>query len=167
MISLVLDPSRLRLGVAGSGPAAERRLSLLRAAGAEPLALSASPGPGIPALDLLWIADLTPPEAARLAAAARAQGALVNVEDQPALSDFRNTAELRRGDLLVSVSTGGQSPGLAGAIRDRIGALFGPDWAGRVAALGARRRIWRAEGRGLAELARLSREAIARSGWLA
>ncbi|MGH7077142.1 MAG: NAD(P)-dependent oxidoreductase, partial [Acetobacteraceae bacterium] len=124
MISLVLDPSRLRLGVAGSGPAAERRLSLLRAAGAEPLALSASPGPGIPALDLLWIADLTPPEAARLAAAARAQGALVNVEDQPALSDFRNTAELRRGDLLVSVSTGGQSPGLAGAIRDRIGALF-------------------------------------------
>ncbi|MGH7082342.1 MAG: siroheme synthase, partial [Acetobacteraceae bacterium] len=108
-----------------------------------------------------------PPQAARFAAAARAQGALVNVEDQPALSDFRNTAELRRGDLLVSVSTGGQSPGLAGAIRDRIGVLFGPDWAGRVAALGARRRIWRAEGRGLAELARLSREAIARSGWLA
>ncbi|MGH7104730.1 MAG: precorrin-2 dehydrogenase/sirohydrochlorin ferrochelatase family protein [Acetobacteraceae bacterium] len=164
MIPIVLDPSRLRLGVAGRGPAAERRLSLLRAAGAEPLALSAD---RLPALDLLWIADLPLPRAETLAAAARARGALVNVEDQPALSDFRNTAELRRGDLLVSVSTGGQSPGLAGAIRDRIGTLFGPEWAGRVAEFGARRRMWRAQGSRLAALARLSREAIARSGWLA
>lgn len=169
MIPIVLDPSRLRIGVAGGGPAAERRLALLRAAGAEPLALLADAS--LSALDVLWIADLPLPDAARFAAAARAQGALVNVEDQPALSDFRNTAELRRGDLLISVSTGGQSPGLAGAIRDRIGALFGPEWAERVTEFGARRRAWRAQGRaeghGLAELARLSREAIARSGWLA
>lgn len=166
MVPIVLDPSRVGLGVAGSGPAAERRLALLRAAGAQPLPLRADPGT-LPALDLLWIADIPVLHAARLAATARAQGTLVNVEDQPALSDFRNVAELRRGDLLISVSTNGQSPSLAGAIRDRIGGLFGTEWAERVADLGARRRGWRAEGRALDELARLSAEAIARSGWLA
>ncbi|HVB67417.1 MAG TPA: siroheme synthase, partial [Acetobacteraceae bacterium] len=94
-------------------------------------------------------------------------GILVNVEDRPELCDFRNAAELRRGDLLIAVSTGGASPGLAGAIRNRIAALFGPEWAGRVAALGARRRAWRAEGRALPELARLTAAAVAEAGWLA
>ncbi|MGH7066654.1 MAG: precorrin-2 dehydrogenase/sirohydrochlorin ferrochelatase family protein [Acetobacteraceae bacterium] len=166
MVPIVLDPSRLRLGVAGHGLAADRRMALLRAAGARPLALTADLGL-LPALDVLWIVDLPLSHAGRLAATARAQGTLVNIEDRPALSDFRNAAELRRGDLLISVSTNGQSPGLAGAIRDRIGGLFGTEWAERVADLGARRRAWRAEGRALAEVARLSAEAIARSGWLA
>lgn len=166
MIPIVLDPSRLRLGVAGHGLAADRRMALIRAAGASPLALPAGLD-RLPALDLLWICDLPLSDAARLAATARAKGTLVNVEDRPQLSDFRNAAELRRGDLLISVSTNGQSPGLAGAIRDHIGGLFGTEWAERVADLGARRRAWRAEGRALAELQRLSAEAIARSGWLA
>jgi precorrin-2 dehydrogenase len=166
MIPITLDPARLRLGVAGDGPAAARRLRLLRAAGAAPLRLAGAGGP-LPGLDLLWIADLPADAAAALAAAARAQGVLVNVEDRPELCDFRNAAELRRGDLLIAVSTNGASPGLAGAIRDRIGALFGPEWAARVAALGARRRAWRAAGHGLPELARRTAAAIAEAGWLA
>ncbi|MDE2581767.1 MAG: siroheme synthase [Rhodospirillales bacterium] len=166
MIPVTLDPIRLRLGVAGDGPAVARRLRLLAAAGASPLHLCGDPA-AWPPLDLLWIADMAEPAAARLAAAAHDRGILVNVEDRPELCDFRNTAELRRGDLLVAVSTGGQSPGLAGAIRDRIGALFGPDWADRVAALGARRRAWRAEGRSLPELARLTAASLSDSGWLA
>ncbi len=166
MIPITLDPARLRLAVAGTGPAAARRLQLLRAAGADPLVLTpASTVP--PQLDLLWIADLDAASAAALAAVARARGILVNVEDRPELCDFRNAAELRRGDLLIAVSTGGASPGLAGAIRNRIAALFGPEWAGRVAALGARRRAWRAEGHTLPELARLTAAAVAEAGWLA
>ena len=166
MIPITLDPARLRLGLAGTGPAAARRRRLLRAAGAAPLDLSADPA-ALPPLDLLWIADLPAGPAARLAAAARARGILVNVEDRPALCDFRNAAELRRGDLLIAVSTGGASPGLAGAIRDRIAALFGPEWAGRLAALGVRRRAWRAAGHDLPALARLTRAALAEHGWLA
>jgi len=165
MVPIALDPSRLRLAVAGNGAQAERRAALLRAAGAEPTILPGEAGE-LPPLDVLWIADLAPDEAARLAARARALRILVNVEDQPALCDFHNTAELRRGDLLISVSTNGQSPGMAGAIRDRIGSMFGPEWEDRVAELGARRRAWQAEGRSLRELALLSADALAQSGWL-
>ncbi len=165
MVPIALNPSRLRLAVAGNGALARRRVALLRAAGAEPLTLPAE-APELPPLDVLWIADLPPGAAAELAAVARARGILVNVEDQPALSDFHNTAELRRGDLLITVSTNGQSPGMAGAIRDRIGAMFGPEWAERVAELGARRQAWRAEGHTLRELALLSADALAQSGWL-
>lgn len=170
MVPIALNPSRLRLAVAGIGPAADRRVALLRAAGAAPLRISTSGisagTAAVPPLDILWIADVAPSEAARLAETARQQGVLVNVEDQPALSDFHNTAELRRGDLLITVSTGGQSPGLAGAIRDRIAAMFGGEWGGRLKEIGARRRRWRAEGRALDELRRLSAEALAQSGWL-
>ena len=167
MIPVALDPARLAIGLAGDGPAAARRRRLLAAGGVTPVAVAADPGAALPTLDLLWIADLPPARAAALAAAARAAGALVNVEDQPDLCDFRNAAELRRGDLLIAVTTGGRSPGLAGRIRDRIGALFGPEWAERLAALGARRRAWRAEGHDLPELARRTEAALAEAGWLA
>ncbi len=166
MIPVALDPSRLRIAVAGGGPASARRLAELRAAGAEPLPIPPEPA-FLPPLDLLWIADLPPDRAAPLVAAAHAQHTLVNVEDQLALCDFRNVALLRRGDLLIAVSTNGQSPGLAAAVRDRIAALIGPEWAARTAALGARRRAWRAAGRTLPELARLTSALLARSGWLA
>jgi precorrin-2 dehydrogenase len=166
MIPIVLSPDRLRLAVVGDGPAAARRLRLLREAGGAPLRVSADPD-AWPPLDLLWIADLSEDAAARLAATARARGILVNVEDRPESCDFCNVAELRRGDLVIAVSTGGRSPGLASAIRDRIGLTFGRDWAERVATLGARRRAWRAEGRSLPELARLTAAAIAEAGWLA
>jgi len=167
MLPITLDPTRLRLAVAGDGPAAARRVALLRAAGAAPLVLVDAGARALPALDVLWIADLAPERAAPLAAAARARGILVNVEDQPALCDFQNAAELRRGDLLIAVSTGGAGPGLAGMIRDRIGAMFGPEWAERLATLGARRRAWQAAGQDLPALARATRDAVAAEGWLA
>ena len=55
---------------------------------------------------------------------------LVNVEDRPALCDFHSVAEVRRGDLLLTVSTGGASPGLAARIRARLAAEFGPRMGG-------------------------------------
>jgi precorrin-2 dehydrogenase/sirohydrochlorin ferrochelatase len=44
----------------------------------------------------------------------------VNLADRPDLSDFHVPAIHRRGPLLVSVSTGGATPGLARAIRERL-----------------------------------------------
>ena len=166
MIPIALDPSHLRLGVAGDGPAAARRRARLAAGGAEPVVVDA----GVPLfgqIDVLWIADLPEQAAAELARAARKAGVLVNVEDCPELCDFHSVAELRRGSLLVGVSTGGESPGLAGRVRDRIAALLGPEWARRVGELGSLRRGWRAEGRTVEELARLSDEHIDLAGWLA
>jgi precorrin-2 dehydrogenase/sirohydrochlorin ferrochelatase len=66
---------------------------------------------------------------ARVARDARAVGAWANVADDPVDCDFFGPAVLERGDLRVAVSTGGASPHLAAALRDRLGEIFGPEYA--------------------------------------
>ncbi len=89
---------------------------------------------------------------------------LVNVEDRPALCDFHSVAAVRRGDLLLTVSTGGASPGLAARIRARLATEFGPEWAERVALLRSRRDAWRRDGEDVGDLT----DALLRAnGWLA
>ena len=112
MIPISLDPGQVRIGLVGRGESLRRRLAMLGAGRAQHLAVfSDEAGDGLPtaddlaALDLLWIAGLPQTLAAELVATARAHRVLVNVEDQPALCDFHSVAELRRGDLLITVST--------------------------------------------------------------
>ena len=105
-----------------------------RAAGPA-LRIPARRGPISRRLRALWIVGLPDDEAVELAALARSERVLVNVEDRPALCDFHSVAEVRRGDLLLTVSTGGASPGLAARIRARLAEEFGPEWADRVALL--------------------------------
>jgi len=59
----------------------------------------------------------------------RDAGVLVNRTDAPEEGDFSLPALLRRGELTVSVSTGGSSPALAALVRDRLGASLGPEWS--------------------------------------
>lgn len=49
---------------------------------------------------------------------------LVNVVDNPALSTFHVPAKLTRGDLTISVATGGSSPTLAKVIRDELAEVY-------------------------------------------
>lgn len=56
-------------------------------------------------------------------------GLLVNVVDCPALSSFIVPATMRRGELSISVSTGGASPALARRLRERLEAEFGEEYA--------------------------------------
>ncbi len=51
---------------------------------------------------------------------ARARGILVNSADDPQRCDFFLPARVRRGDLLVTVSTGGQSPAMASWLKRRL-----------------------------------------------
>jgi precorrin-2 dehydrogenase/sirohydrochlorin ferrochelatase len=60
----------------------------------------------------------------RIAADARAAGALVNVADQPEDCDFFLPATLTDGDVVVAVGTGGLAPGLAVEIKDRLAAAL-------------------------------------------
>ncbi len=186
MIAVALDPSALPIAVAGRGPAALRRFLALRSAGARDLLLfsdqpdsdlAAAAGnnlrhrlpthPDLTTLRALWITDLPIDRAAELAALARTAQILVNVEDQPALCDFHNVAEIRRGDLLLTVSTAGSSPGLAARIRARLAVDYGPEWGDRVAQLRDRRSNWRRAGRQPAEVTALTDALLHANGWLA
>ncbi|HYX31692.1 MAG TPA: bifunctional precorrin-2 dehydrogenase/sirohydrochlorin ferrochelatase [Oligoflexus sp.] len=54
---------------------------------------------------------------ARIAAAARARGILVNAVDEPASADFFFGAQIERGPLQIAISTQGLFPGVARALR--------------------------------------------------
>lgn len=179
MLPIGLDPA-LPVAVAGRGLVAQARHARLAAAGLAPAFFTDAPSPGDPPvalprlpaaedlarLRLLWVAGLPEALASRLAQAARAARLLVNVEDVPDLCDFHSLAEVRRGDLVIAVSTGGRSPALASRLRARLEDEFGPEWAGRLAWLGERRRRWRARGLSGERLARISHAAIDAKGWL-
>lgn len=55
-------------------------------------------------------------------------GCLVNVVDDPEHSNFITPAVVRRGEVVVSISTGGSSPALARRLRERLEALVGPEY---------------------------------------
>jgi precorrin-2 dehydrogenase/sirohydrochlorin ferrochelatase len=65
----------------------------------------------------------------RIAAEARAVGALVNVVDRPALCSFIVPALVSRGDLTVAISTGGASPAFARKLRQTLEQQFGEEYA--------------------------------------
>jgi glutamyl-tRNA reductase len=60
----------------------------------------------------------------RIAADARRHSALVNSADGAAESDFIFPALLRRGDLLIAISTSGTDPALARRIREELELIF-------------------------------------------
>ncbi len=71
----------------------------------------------------------------QVASDARAAGVLVNVVDRPELCDFIVPAQVRRGDLLIAISTGGAAPALARRMRERLEKEFGPEYATLLAVL--------------------------------
>ena len=102
-----------------------------------------------------------------MAQAARAAGALVNVEDVVELCDVHLPALVRRGDLTIAISTAGRSPALARRLRRRIERQYGPEWAGRLAELAEARRQWRGEGLSPGEVSRRSDAFLDEKEWLA
>ena len=63
-----------------------------------------------------------------IAREARTRGVLVNVMDDPKNCDFAAPAIVRRGDLVIAISTGGKSPALAKRLREELEKRFGPEW---------------------------------------
>jgi precorrin-2 dehydrogenase/sirohydrochlorin ferrochelatase len=114
----------------------------------------------------LCVTALPADRATELAALSRAAHVLVNVEDQPALCDFHSVAEVRRGDLLLTVSTGGASPGLAARIRAKLAAEYGSEWGERLALLRDCRSAWRQAGRQPPEVTALTDAVLHANGWL-
>jgi len=63
-----------------------------------------------------------------VAAEARRGGALVNLPGDPDAGDFTLPALLRRGDLLLTISTAGRNPALAALLKDRLAEWLPPHW---------------------------------------
>ena len=74
---------------------------------------------------------------ASIALESHRRGALVNVMDDVRNCDWAAPAVVRRGDLVLAISTGGRSPALARKLRLDLSERFGPEWADLVEVLRA------------------------------
>jgi precorrin-2 dehydrogenase / sirohydrochlorin ferrochelatase len=166
LLPLVLDPANSKVGLAGSGPALERRRAVLADAGIVPVPVALDASEAFLGLRVLLIAGVDREAAAALAGRAKGAGLLVNVEDEPSLCDFHVPAIVRRGDLLLTVSSAGRSPGLVRIVREWLEEHFGPQWAGRVGEASERRVDWRGAGLPPEEISKRTRALVEQNGWL-
>ena len=81
-----------------------------------------------------------------------AAGVWVNSADDPANCSFTLPAVVRRGPVMVTVSTGGQSPALATWLKARVAAEIGPEYEVLVSLLAAEREAIQASGRSTEEV---------------
>ena len=75
------------------------------------------------------------------------RGVWVNSADDPDNCSFTLMSVIRRGDLVVTVGTGGRSPALATWLKERITAELGPEYETLVELLSDARDAMQAEGR--------------------
>ncbi len=120
----------------------------------------------ITAATVVMLAGLERRLAEAYVAQARQAGRLVNVEDVNDLCDFYFTANVRRGRLVIAVSTSGASPVLARKLRDYIARRFGMEWEGYVNEMADMRRQWREQGLRFSQLIANGEEFLTRKGWL-
>jgi precorrin-2 dehydrogenase/sirohydrochlorin ferrochelatase len=184
VLPIIVDVQRSAIVLVGGGHQAQKRLKLLDDAGAKAVRVFApEPLPDFAAaagarltrrwphpddfahVALAFVCDLEPAQAEPFFVMARGKGALVNVEDQRPYCDFHVPSIVRRGDLVISVSTGGRSPALAQMIRARIGLAFGPEWEGHLDAIADLRAGWRAAGLSPSEISQRTEAAVAAAGW--
>jgi precorrin-2 dehydrogenase/sirohydrochlorin ferrochelatase len=169
MLPIILDGSKIRVGITGSGEGLLRRFKVVRAAGPEEPAVYEGRFPTaaeLSSLHILFIAGLDAESSRRVAGAARSARVLVNVEDVPELCDFYMPAQVKRGDLLLAISTAGRSPALSRFLREDLERRFGPEWGERLDEISDLRGQWRAEGVTPDEVSARTRNLLNERGWL-
>jgi precorrin-2 dehydrogenase/sirohydrochlorin ferrochelatase len=154
---LFLDLKDRRVLVVGGGAVAERKVESLVAAGAavnlvalditDALAELAEAGTirlqqrkfveaDLDGMVLVISATDDRAAQAQIAAAARARNIPINTVDQPELCDFIVPAIVRKGDVVLAISTSGRSPALAAALRARLESVITDDVARAARILG-------------------------------
>ena len=185
MFPIILDLSRLNVALVGGGYNALSRLKALRAAGATNVTIFAD-NFGKEFWDLagqdiitrmpnseelkrcyaVMIVDIDDDLAEKIAKQARDLGVLVNIEDRKEYCDFYYPSIVRRGDLMIAVSTSGKSPTLAKRVKEVIGKIFHSGWQKRVDELALKRMKWREIGLNMKEVSEISNKYIDEKGWL-
>ncbi len=120
----------------------------------------------VQAATLVLVAGLPRAQAEQIQGWARSLGKLINVEDVSDLCDFYFTANVRRGDLVIGVSTSGASPTLARKLRDTLSCCYGEEWAGRVQELAALRLSMKEKGAAMTEVMEATERYLQDKGWL-
>ncbi len=182
MIPVFISPQVTRIALIGRGIRAVARLAWLRNAGATPDVWSDQPTDaflaaagaqlrrGLPSAEdirtvqLIWIADLPHDIAANIAAAAREAGVLINVEDAKDLCDFHSPALVRRGALTLAAGTGGASPAVARAVRERLEQSFPSAWGDALHSIAQARTVLRQGGASSSAVAADARAQLADKG---
>ncbi|HMF05037.1 MAG TPA: bifunctional precorrin-2 dehydrogenase/sirohydrochlorin ferrochelatase [Acidimicrobiia bacterium] len=161
-----------RCVVVGAGRIAARKVDGLLAAGAEVHVVAPRFGDRVRAwrdegritvaerafragdLDGAWLATAATDDHAvnhAVYAAGDARGVWVNSADDPDNCSFTLMSVIRRGDLVVTVGTGGRSPALATWLKERITAELGPEYETLVELLSDARDAMQADGRSTEE----------------
>jgi siroheme synthase-like protein len=138
-----------RCVVVGAGQIAARKVEGLLAAGAVVHVVAPEVGAEVGALrgeghitvderpfepadlDEAWLATAATPDPAVNAAvyeAGQARRVFVNAADDPEHCSFTLMSTVRRGDLVVTIGTGGRSPALAAYLKDHLATEIGPEW---------------------------------------
>lgn len=147
-----------RAVVFGGGPVAGSRVRDLLDAGAEVTVVTPAPGPHVDGFDPRVEVLRRTYEPGDLVGAAiaiatgeddldvtalweesRTTGTLTSVLDDIPHCDFAAPAQVRRGDLRLTVSTGGTAPALAKRLRQHLEEELGVEWADLVDAVGQAR----------------------------
>jgi siroheme synthase-like protein len=124
-----LEVAGRRCVVFGAGPLAQNRAAALLDAGAVVTVIARPHEEGdLVGAFLAVAATGDAAETARIFAEAEREGVLLNAVDDPAHCHFAVPAVLRRGDLVVAVSTGGRAPGYAGRVRDEVARAVGAEY---------------------------------------
>jgi len=164
VLPILLSTEFTNVGLAGAGEGRARRAALLAEAGITPVPVDDKSA--LSDLAVLFVAGLERSASEALAGRARSSGILVNVEDIPELCDFHVPAIVRRGDLVLTASTGGRAPGLARRLREWLEHRVGPQWSSHMEEVSQSRSVWRAEGLSALDVSDHTRALIAEKGWL-
>jgi len=144
---VVLDLHERRCVVLGTTALAEEKALGLRSAGATVVHLPRAFEPGDLVGAYLAIDASDDPEAQRAARAeADRERVLLNVADVTHQCDWIAPALVKRGPLQIAISTSGESPFLARALRERIETMLGEEWGPFTALMGRMRRRLRRAG---------------------
>lgn len=168
MLPVMLNTDTLSILLIGQGKKLHAREAKLRELGAKKLTVLHPPLPTIlfQDFDVVMIVDLDNETSAKLHTDAKKAGVLVNVEDKKEFCDFFFQSFVKRGDLLISVSTNGKTPGTAKIIRDKIEELFPEIWGERIDEISAKRTEWKASGKSYDEVNELTKQYIKNNNWL-
>jgi precorrin-2 dehydrogenase/sirohydrochlorin ferrochelatase len=156
---VMLELAGRRCVVIGDDAVRERKVDGLLAAGADDvLVVATAPGARLDELETIdgvaverrgWKADdlngaflvvaasRDAGERDAIAREARCRRALVNVMDDIPNCDWSAPSIVRRGELVLTIATGGASPALAKKLRAQLSAVYGEEWSEVLAVLRA------------------------------